>query len=126
MMNINELIHTEENEISAFCHLPYTNLVVTGHEKGDLILWNHESCHSLKIEKKSQSGFGKAICALKAAKIKRTALSGNEIIELFFAAGFEGKIYCYEVDKYIENSSKQVFSFLIVERNNFSTVKILN
>lgn len=50
LTSIGLLENSGNSEISAFCYLPITNLFVTGHDTGQLKMWNIESHHCIEFD----------------------------------------------------------------------------
>jgi WD40 repeat protein len=80
----------EKNEISSMHYLTNANLVATGHDNGEIRLWNIEIGSFLIIDQtKTKSKHTNTVCALTSCTF--------ESEEYMFSSGYDGRINVWEI-----------------------------
>ncbi|CAD8158706.1 unnamed protein product [Paramecium pentaurelia] len=80
----------EKNEISSMHYLTNANLVATGHDNGEIRLWNIEIGSFLIIDQsKAKSKHNNTVCALTSCTFDSE--------EYMFSSGYDGRINVWEI-----------------------------
>jgi WD40 repeat protein len=94
MTSIMVLDNDHPFEISALHFLNNANLLVSGHENGDVKVWNIELGSSLIMDQNTSLRHKNMVCCL-ASKVFRG--NNNEINEFLFSGGYDGKVNVWEI-----------------------------
>lgn len=97
MTCVTVLESSEQNEIAALHYLRNANLLVTGHDSGEVRLWNPDLGSFLVVDQSNpQLRHVNMVCCL-ASHVFAVSGSGNEFSEFMFSAGYDGKVNVWEI-----------------------------
>ncbi len=87
----------EREEIASLHYLQHANLFVTGHENGDVKLWNIELGNSITlIQDDSPWRHVSNVCALTSFVYQRGE-TAEDSTEFLFSSGYDGRINVWEI-----------------------------
>jgi WD40 repeat protein len=89
---INTVFNGEKSEITCLSYLKGSNLFVTGHDTGDIKLWNLELNSSIILEQSNLIyRHINTVCCLYSEQMK-TSLNNDSLSEYLFSSGYDGRI----------------------------------
>ncbi|EGR30566.1 WD repeat protein, partial [Ichthyophthirius multifiliis] len=93
----NLLENNEKQEISCLSYLKQANLFVTGHEDGNIKLWNIELNSCLVLDQQPPNKHWDSIQCFASCIFVQKKTQSEEKIEFLFSSGYDGKINVWEI-----------------------------
>jgi len=95
---LNTLENKGKSEIMCLSCLPVCNLFVTGHENGDIKLWNVEIGNTLILDQSALSTrHTDAVCCFASGIMTTKRGHFEESSECLFSSGFDGRVNIWEM-----------------------------